>query len=157
MWQGFNPSCQIPTTRAAMTSPFASKTNLTVQGVLHASTCALPVRNLRRALCEQNTLRRPRRVSHTRSRREPIRSEFSYPAWLLSVAGSATFTAYVSRPGITPAAEHVGVSCVARHRPYARCCANPARSPMKLPPLPGFCLSTVAVVVSIQPTHTCVL
>ena len=40
--------------------------------------------------------------------------------------------------------------------PPARCCANPARSPLKLPPLLGSCLSTVAVVVSIHATHTCV-
>ena len=86
--QGFNPSCRIPTTRAAMTSPCASpKANLAVRGVHHASTCALLVRNLCRALCEQNTLRRPRRVSHTRSRREPVQSKSSYPAWLLSVRG----------------------------------------------------------------------
>ena len=51
------------------------KANLALRGVLHASTCALPVRNLRRALCEQNTLHRPRRVSHTRPPGEPIRSE----------------------------------------------------------------------------------
>ena len=36
-----------------------AKTNLAIRGVLHASTCALPVRNLRRAFCEQNTPRRP--------------------------------------------------------------------------------------------------
>ena len=38
-----------------------------------------------------------------------------------------------------------GVSCVARHGPHARCCANPARSPLKLRPLPGPC-PPVAVV-----------
>ena len=72
-------------------------------------------------------------------------------------AGSATSTACVPRPGLTLAAEDVGVSCVARHGPPACCRVNPARSPMKLPPLPGFCLPTVAVVVSMQSTHTCVL
>ena len=41
-------------------------------------------------------------------------------------AGSATSTAGVPGPGLTPAAEHVGVSCVARPGPHARCCANPA-------------------------------
>ena len=71
-------------------------------------------------------------------------------------AGSATSTACVSGPGLTLAAEHVGVSCVARHGPPARCRVNPARSQLQLQPLPGFCPSTVAVIVSIQPTHTCV-
>ena len=71
-------------------------------------------------------------------------------------AGSATSTAYVSGPGLTPAAEHVGVSCAARHGPHARRCANPARSPLQLRPLPGPCPSNVAVVVSFPPKHTCV-
>ena len=52
------------------------KTNLAVRGVHHANKCALPVRNPCRALCEQNTLHGPRRVSHTRPRREPIQSKF---------------------------------------------------------------------------------
>ena len=56
--QGFNPSCRIPTTRAAMTSLCAFKANLASRGAPHASTCALPIRDLRRVLCEQNTLRR---------------------------------------------------------------------------------------------------
>ena len=63
------------------------KTNLAIRGVLHANTCALPVRNLRRALCEQNTPRRSRRVSHTCLRKEPVQSESNYPAWPLSVRG----------------------------------------------------------------------
>ena len=132
-----------------------AKTNLAVRGVHHANKCALPVRNLRRALCEQNKLRRPRRVSHTCPPGEPIHSESVYPAYLLSVAGSATFTAHVSGPGFIPASEHVAVSCAARPEPRARCCANPARFPMQLQPLLGPCLS-VAVVVSTRPTHTCV-
>ena len=70
-----SPSCRIPTTRAAMTSLCALKANFALRGAPHASTCALPVRNLRRALCEQNTLRRPHRVSHTRPPGEPIHSE----------------------------------------------------------------------------------
>ena len=74
------PSCRIPTTRAAMTSLCAFKANLAFRGVPHANTCALPIRDLRRALCEQNTLRRPRRASHTRPPGEPIRSESIYPA-----------------------------------------------------------------------------
>ena len=154
--QGFNPLCQIPTTRAAMTSPCASKTNLAVRGVHHASTCALPVRNLRRALCEQNT--RAGHVGfHTPARVENLSSpEFSYPAWLLSVAGSATFTAHVSGPGFTPASEHVAVSCAARPEPRARRRVNPARFPFQLRPLLGPCLLSDAVVVSIRPTHTCV-
>ena len=85
--QGFTASCRIPTTRAAMTSPCASKANLAVRGVHHANKCALPIRNLRRALCEQNTPRRSRRVSHTCPCREPIQSESIYPAWPLSVRG----------------------------------------------------------------------
>ena len=64
-------------------------------------------------------------------------------------AGSATSTAGVPGPGFTPAAEHVWVPCVARHGPHARCCANPARSPLKLRPLLSPCLSIVAVSVSI--------
>ena len=120
------------------------------------STCALPVRNLRRALCEQNTPRRSRRVSHTCPRKEPIRSEFTTQPGLCLSAGSATSTACVPGPGLTLAAEHVGVSCVARHGPSACCRADPGQSQLQLPPLPGFCLSTVAVVVSMRPTHTCV-
>ena len=85
--QGFTPSCRNPTTRAAMTSPCVSKANLAVRGVHHANECALPIRNLRRAPCEQNTPRRPRRVSHTCPRREPIQSKSSYPTWPLSVRG----------------------------------------------------------------------
>ena len=77
--QGFS-SCRIPTTRAAMTSPCAFKANLALRGVPHANTCALPFRHLRRALCEQNTLHRPHRASHTRPPGEPVRSESIYPA-----------------------------------------------------------------------------
>ena len=69
-------------------------------------------------------------------------------------AGSATSTAGVPGPSFTPAAEHVGASCVARHGPHARCCANPARSPLKLQPLLGPRLSTVAVSVSFLPTRS---
>ena len=77
------PPAGFRTTCAAMTSPCASqKTNLAVRGVHHASTCALLVRNLRRALCEQNTPRRSRRVSHTCPRREPIQSKFNYLAFV---------------------------------------------------------------------------
>ena len=117
----------------------------------------MPVRNLRRALCEQNTPRRSRRVSHTCRVENPSSPNSTTQPGLCPSAGSATSTAGVPGPGLTPAAEHMGVSCVARHGPPTRCCANPARSPMKLQPLPGFCLSAVAVVVSFQPTHTCVL
>ena len=74
----------------------------------------------------------------------------------MSVAGSATFTAHVSRPGFTPAGEHVAVSCAARPEPRARRRANPARSPNQLLPLLGLCPSTVAVSVAIQHTHSCV-
>ena len=134
-----------------------AKTNLAVRGVLHASTCALPVRNLRRALCEQSTPRRSRRVSNTRVRvGNPSSPNPATQPGLCPSAGSATSTAGVPGPGLTLAAEHVGVSCVARHGLHARCCANPARSPMKLQPLPGLCLSNVALVASFHPTHTCV-
>ena len=71
-------------------------------------------------------------------------------------AGSATSTACVSGPGLTHAAEHVGVSSVARHGPSVRCRADPGRSQMKLQLRPGFCPATVAVSVAFHPTHTCV-
>ena len=82
-----SPSCRIPTARAPMTSPCTFKANLALRGVPHASTCALPVRNLRRTLCEQNTLRRRRRaVTHAPAwRTHPFR--IRYPAYLLSVRG----------------------------------------------------------------------
>ena len=73
--QGFS-SCRIPTTRAAMMSPCASQASLAFRGVPHASTCARPVRNLLRALCEPNARRRPHGASHTRSPGEPIRFKF---------------------------------------------------------------------------------
>ena len=66
-----------------------------------------------------------------------------------------TSTAGVSGPGFTPASEHVAVSCAARHEPRARRRANPGRFPMQLRPLLSPCPS-VAVVVAIPPTHTCV-
>ena len=93
--QGITPSCRIPTTRAGShdVTRALKKTNLAIRGVLHANTCALLVRNLRRAPCEQNTPRRPRRVSHTCQRKEPIRSEFYYPAWPLSIRGTSNITA----------------------------------------------------------------
>ena len=88
--QGFTPSCRIPTHTCSHDITLRiPKTNLAVRGVHHASTCALPVRNLRRALCEQNTPRRPRRVSHTCPRKEPIRSEFTTQPGLCPSAGSA--------------------------------------------------------------------
>ena len=149
-----SPSCRIPTTRAAMTSLCAFKANLALRGVPHASICALPVHNLRSALCEQNTLRRPRRVSHTRPPGEPIRSESIYQPSFCPSAGSATSTAYVSGPGFTPASAHAAASCAAWPEPRARRRANPARFPIQLRPLLGLCPS-VAVVVSIQPTHSC--
>ena len=68
-----------------------------------------------------------------------------------------TSTAGVSGPGFTPTGEHVAVSCAARHEPRARRRANPARFPLQLLPLLGPYPSSVAVVVSILPTHTCVL
>ena len=101
--QGFTPSCRIPThTCSHDVTLRITKTNLAVRGVLHASTCAPPVRNLHRAFCEQNTPRRSRRVSHTCSRKEPIQSEFNYPAWPLSVRGISYFTACVSGPDLNP-------------------------------------------------------
>ena len=81
--QGFNPSCRIPTTRAAMTSLCTLKANLAFRRVPHASTCALPVRDLRRALCEQGTLRRSHRVSHTHARLEnpSVPNPFNQPSF----------------------------------------------------------------------------
>ena len=85
---------------------------------------------------------------HTRVRAENPSSPNSatQPTFCPSV-GSATSTAGVPGPGLTPAAEHVGVSCVARHGPSVRCRANPGWSQLQLPPLPGFCPSIVAVAV----------
>ena len=54
------------------------------------STRALPVRNLHCAFCKQNTPCRPRRVSHTCSRKEPIQSEFSTQPDLCPSTGPAT-------------------------------------------------------------------
>ena len=126
------------------------------RGVPHASTCALPVRNLHRALCEQNTLRRPHRASHTRPPGERIHSESIIQPTFCPSAGSATSTAGVYGPGFTRAAEHVAASCAARPEPRARCCVNPARSPKQLRPLLGPCLSSVAISVAIPRTHSCV-
>ena len=145
-----------PHVQAAMTSPAHKKKNLAIRGVLHASTRALPVRNLHRAPCEQSTPRRSRRVSHTCSRTEPIQSESSYPAWPLSVRGISYITTCVSGPGLTLAAVHVGVSSVARHGPPVRYRADPGRSQMQLQPLLGICSATVAVFVSIRATRSCV-
>ena len=89
--QGITPSCRIPHHTCSHDVTHAlKKTNLAIRGVLHASTCALPICNLRRALCEQNTPCRSRRVSHTCSRTEPIQSEFSTQPDLCPSAGSAT-------------------------------------------------------------------
>ena len=90
--QGITPSCRTPTTRAGShdVTRALKKTNLAIRGVLHASTCALPVRNLHRAFWEQNTPRRPRRVLHTCPRKEPVRSEFSTQPDLCPSAGPAT-------------------------------------------------------------------
>ena len=89
--QGFTPSCRIPNhTCSHDVTRTLKKTNLAIRGVLHASTCALPVRNLRHALCEQNTPRRSRRVSHTCPRKEPIQSEFTTQPGLCPSAGLAT-------------------------------------------------------------------
>ena len=126
--QGF-PSCRIPTIPAATTSPCASQASLAFRGVPHASTCALPVRNLLRALCEQNAQRRPHGALHTRSPGEPIRSKFTIPAYLLPVCGVGSSTACVSGPDLTRAGTPAAASCEARHGPRARCRANPARLP----------------------------
>ena len=93
---------------------------------------------------------------HTRVRvKNPSRPNPSTQPGLCPSAGSATSTACVSGPGLTLAAMHAGVSSVAQHGTPARCRADPGRSQMKLPPLPGFCPSTVAVSISILPTHNC--
>ena len=70
-------------------------------------------------------------------------------------AGSANIHRWRSWTGFHSRSRARGVSCVARPGPHARCCANPARSPLQLQPLLGLC-PFVAVVVSIRPTHTCV-
>ena len=94
---------------------------------------------------------------HTRVRvKNPSSPNPATQPSLCPSAGSATSTACVSGPGLTLAAEHVGVSSVARHGPPVRCRVDPGRSRLQLQPLPGFCLATVAVVVAILPTHTCV-
>ena len=150
--QGFL-SCWIPIILAAMTSPCASQASLAFRGFPHASTCALPVRNLRRALCEQNALCRPHRALHTRPPGEPLQSKFVSQPTFCPSAGSAQIHHGVSRPDITCADAHVAASCEARHEPRARCCANPARSPKQLRPLLGLCPSSGAVVVAIPRTH----
>ena len=92
------------------------KTNLAIRGVLHASTCALLIRNPRRALCEQNTPRRSRRVSHTCPRKEPIQSESNYPAWPLSVRGISYINRVRFRTGPHPHSRARGglTRCTAR-------------------------------------------
>ena len=137
-------------------TPRIPKANLALQGVPHASTCALPDRNLRSALCEQNTLRRLRRVSHTCPPGEPIHSESITSLPFVRPRDRLTSTAGVSGPGFTPAGEHVAASCQARPEPRARRRANPARFPMQLRPRLGPCPLCDAVVVAIPPTHTCV-
>ena len=133
--QGYTPSCRIPNhTCSHDVTLRIAKTNLAVRGVPHTSTCALLVRTLRRALCEQNTPRRPRRVSHTCPRREAVQSKSSYPAWPLSVRGISYIHRWHSRTGLHSRSRARGglVRCTAWHGPHARCCANPVRSPMKL-------------------------
>ena len=156
--QGFTPSCRIPTTRAAMTSPCALKKQTSQsEGFSTRAHVLCPS-----VTCTVHSANRTHRAGHvgfhTRVRVEnPSSPNPATQPGLCPSAGSATSTACVPRPGLTLAAEHVGVSCVARHGPPARYRVNPAWSQMKLSPLPGFCLSTVAVVVSIHPTDTCVL
>uniref|UniRef100_A0A8C4Q5N8 Uncharacterized protein n=1 Tax=Eptatretus burgeri TaxID=7764 RepID=A0A8C4Q5N8_EPTBU len=68
-------------------------------------------------------------LTHTPAwRTRPV--QICLPAYTLSVRGIGKSTAGVSGPGFTPAAEHVAASCVAQHGPRARCCVNPARSPI---------------------------
>ena len=108
------------------------------------------------AVCSENRTHCAGHVEfHTTARLENPSIPDPLPAYLLSVAGSATFTACVYGLGFTCADAHVAALCEARHGPHARCCANPARFPIQLRPLLGLCPS-VAVVVSIPPTHTCV-
>ena len=93
--------------------------------------------------------------THAHLENPSIPNPFNQPSFCPS-AGSATSTAYVSRPGFTRAAAHVAASCAARPETRARRRANPARSPIQLRPLLGLCPLSDAVVISIQPTHTCV-
>ena len=126
------------TTRAAMTSPCASQKQTSHSEGFTTRTNVLCPSELHK---------------HARVENPSSPNPATQPG-LCPSAGSATSTAGVPGPGFTPAAEHMGVSCVARHGPHARCCANPARSPLKLQPLLGPCLSFVAVVVSSRHTRS---
>ena len=152
--QGFTPSCQIPTHTCShdVTLRIQKQTSQSEVFTTRAHVLCPSV------TCTVHSANRAHHAGHvefhTRVRVEnPSSPNPDTQPGLCPSAGSATSTAGVPGPGFTPAAEHVGVSCVARHGPHARCCANPARSPMQLRPLPGPCLS---IVVSIRPTHTCV-
>ena len=155
--QGFTPSCRIPTTRAALTSPCASQKQ-TSQSEGFSTRAHVLCLSVTCAVHSANRTHRTGHVgfhTHVRVKNPSVPNSSTQPGLCPSV-GSATSTACVPGPGLTVAAEHVGVSCVARHGPPARFRVDPARSQMKLPPLPGFCPSIVAVVVSSQPMHTCV-
>ena len=148
--QGFTPSRWTPTKRAAMTSPCASQKQ-TSQSEGFTTRAHVLCPSVTCAVHSANRTHRAGHVGfHTRVRVEnPSSPNPATQPGLCPSAGSATFTASVSGPGLTLAAVHVGVSSVARHGPPVSCRVDPVRSQMQLPPLPGFCPSTVAVVVSI--------
>ena len=126
--QGFTPPAGFqPHVQAAMTSPAHKKKTSQSEGfstrahVLCSSvTCAMHSANRTHSAghIEFRTRVRVENPSVPNSTTQP---------GLCPSAGSATSTACVPGPGLTRAAEHVGVSCVARHGPPVHCRANPAR------------------------------
>ena len=154
--QGFTPSCRTPnhTCSNDVTLRIAKQTSqsegFTTRAHVLCSSVTCAVHSVNRTHCAGHVeFHTPARVENP-----SVLNQATQPGFC-PFTGSATSTAGVPGPGLTPTAEHVGVSCVARPGPRARCCANPARSPLQLRPLPGPC-PPVAVVVSIQPTHSCV-
>ena len=93
--------------------------------------------------------------THTRLENPSGPNSLSQPSFCPS-AGSARIHRGVYGPGLTRADAHVAVSCEAQHGPHARCSTNPARSPKQLRLLLGLCPSSVAVVVALSRTHSCV-
>ena len=157
IWQGFTPSCRIPTTRAAMTSPCAPQKQ-TSQSEGFSTRAHVLCPSVTCAMHSANRTHHAGHVGfHTRVHvKNPSVPNSTTQPGLCPSAGSATSTACVSGPGLTLAAEHVGVSYVAQHGPSARCRVDPGRSQLELPLLPGICLATVAVAFSTHATHTCV-
>ena len=82
-------------------------------------------------------------IVHLPPCREPVQSEFDYPAWPLSVRGISYIHRWRSRTG-----PH------SRSRARGGLVRCTARTQLQLPPLPGFCPSSVAVVVSVPFSHS---